>query len=59
MEEEEGMDGTETNADYRGGEDTVSNKILGTDNNSPLVAALVFELQHPFMSILGGHRVRL
>ena len=37
------------------GEDTVVTTTLETDNDAPLVYALVLELHHPIMSTLGAH----
>ena len=37
----------------------VANIILGTDPNAPLSYAMVLELHHPIMSMVGGNRVRL
>ena len=40
-------------------EDTVANVILRKDPNAPLDSALVLEIQHPNMKILGRYGGRL
>ena len=36
-------------------EDTVANVILRTETNATLAYAMVLELHHPVMSMIGGH----
>ena len=55
---EDGRDGDKDGQLIRW-ECNVANVILGMEPNAPLAYALVLELCHPIMSMLGGHGCRL